>query len=106
MTRRERRGSGQGDPPDETRDSAQARALAAEQRFQLVVESVRDYAIFLLDPGSSRNLEYRRQADQGVPPEEVIGKDMSIFYTPEDLARGRPRGRSWMRLSSGRSSRG
>ena len=103
MTRRERRGSGQGDPPDETRDSAQARALAAEQRFQLVVESVRDYAIFLLDP-SGRVATWNTGAKliKGYLPEEVIGKDMSIFYAPEDLARGRPRALLDAALSAGR----
>jgi PAS domain S-box-containing protein len=104
MTRRDLRGSGHGGPPDETRDSAQARARAAEQRFQLVVESVRDYAIFLLDP-SGRVATWNTGAEliKGYLPEEVIGEDMSIFYAPEDLARGRPRALLDAALSAGRA---
>ena len=103
MTRRELRGSGHGDPPDETRDSAQARARAAEQRFQLVVESVRDYAIFVLDP-SGRVATWNAGAKliKGYLAEEVIGKDISIFYAPDDLARGRPRALLDAALSEGR----
>src|SRR3954464_6982565 len=55
-----------------------------EERFRLLVESVKDYAIFMLDPegrvvswnaGAERIKGYSRQA--------IIGKHFSIFY-PED----------------------
>jgi PAS domain S-box-containing protein len=103
MTTHDLRGSGQDDPPDETRDSVHARARAAEQRFQLVVESIRDYAIFMLDP-SGRVATWNTGAKliKGYLPEEVIGKDMSIFYPPDDLARGKPRALLDAALSAGR----
>ena len=59
--------------------------------FQLMADSVLDYAIFLLDarghimtwnPGAARIKQY--QAD------EIIGKHFSVFYTPEDIARKWP----------------
>jgi PAS domain S-box-containing protein len=76
------------DETDVTRDGAEARALAAEQRFELVVSSIKDYAIFTLDP-SGRITSWNRGARliKGYSADEVIGKDISIFYTAEDRAR-------------------
>ena len=61
---------------------------AAEQRFQLVVASVKDYAIFMLDR-SGRVATWNAGASviKGYRPEEIIGKEISVFYTPEDRAR-------------------
>jgi PAS domain S-box-containing protein len=61
------------------------------QRFQMVVESVRDYAIFMLDPsGRITTWNTGAQLIKGYRAQEVIGKEISLFYTPEDLERGRP----------------
>jgi PAS domain S-box-containing protein len=58
---------------------------ASEQRFRLLVESVLDYAIFMLDPegyvetwnaGAERIKQYR--------PDEIIGQHFSKFYPPGD----------------------
>src|SRR5256885_551649 len=63
----------------------------SEEMFRLLVESVKDYAIFMLDPtghiaswnlGAERIKQYRA--------DEIIGKHFSIFYTPEDLAGKKP----------------
>ena len=66
-------------------------AVGDEQRFELLVASIKDYAIFLLDP-SGRVATWNAGARliKGYLPEEIIGKHISIFYTPEDRARGRP----------------
>ena len=57
----------------------------------LLIESVTDYAIFVLDvdgcvltwnPGARRL--------KGYPPEEIIGRHLSTFYTEEDRAAGLP----------------
>jgi PAS domain S-box-containing protein len=76
---------------DTIRDSAEARALAAEERFQLVVGSIKDYAIFMLD-GSGAIATWNEGANliKGYSAEEVIGKSIHIFYTPEDLALNKP----------------
>jgi PAS domain S-box-containing protein len=63
----------------------------SEERFRLMVESVRDYAIFTLDPGGyimSWNVGAERI--KGYRPEEIIGQHFSIFYPPETLSRGLP----------------
>ena len=59
--------------------------------FRRLVSSVRDYAIFMLDPAGhilSWNAGARHL--KGYAPEEIIGRHFSIFYTDEDRARNHP----------------
>lgn len=62
-----------------------------EERFKLLVESVRDYAIFMLDP-DGRVISWNAGAERfkGYRAEEIIGSHFSRFYPPEALARGLP----------------
>lgn len=63
----------------------------AEERFHLLVESATDYAIFMMDTSgcvASWNLGAERL--KGYRAEEITGHPLSIFYTPEDVAAGRP----------------
>lgn len=65
--------------------------LDSEERFRLLVEQVKDYAIFMLDARgniSSWNQGARRL--KGYSADEIIGKHFSIFYTAEDLASDKP----------------
>ncbi|HWI81866.1 PAS domain S-box protein [Ramlibacter sp.] len=63
----------------------------SEARFRLLVESVRDYAIFMLDPGGNvRSWNAGAQALKGYTAQEIIGRHFSAFYTPEDQAAGKP----------------
>src|SRR5437868_156001 len=58
--------------------------------FRLLVESVKDYAIFKLDTGgriATWNLGAERI--KGYKADEIIGKHFSIFYPPEDVAAGK-----------------
>lgn len=59
--------------------------------FQLLVESLLDYAIFMLDP-KGNILTWNRGAERmkGYAAEEVIGKHFSIFYPAEDIDSGKP----------------
>jgi PAS domain S-box-containing protein len=62
-----------------------------ENRFELLVQSVVDYAIYMLDPDgivTSWNPGARRI--KGFTAEEIIGRHFSTFYTEEDRAAGRP----------------
>jgi PAS domain S-box-containing protein len=64
---------------------------ATERRFDLLLASVKDYAIFLLDrQGRVATWNAGARLIKGYRLEEVIGRHISIFYTPEDLARHRP----------------
>jgi PAS domain S-box-containing protein len=63
----------------------------SEERFRLLVESVRDYAIFMLDP-EGRVVTWNAGAERfkGYRAHEIIGQHFSRFYPPEALARGLP----------------
>jgi len=59
--------------------------------FRLLIDSVRDYAIFLLDPqGHIRSWNAGAQRIKGYTASEIIGKHFSIFYPPTDIRRGKP----------------
>src|SRR5688572_29239512 len=64
---------------------------AAEANFRLLVDSVRDYGIFILDPqGTITSWNQGAERIKGYAAEEVIGKNFSIFYSAEDRARNHP----------------
>jgi PAS domain S-box-containing protein len=67
------------------------RLRASEERLRLLIESVRDYAIFMLDPdGTVRTWNAGAQAIKGYQAHEIIGRHFSVFYTPEDQLAGKP----------------
>lgn len=61
------------------------RLRRSEQRLQVVVESVRDYAIFMLDP-EGHVVTWNRGAEliKGYTRDEIVGEHISRFYTPAD----------------------
>jgi PAS domain S-box-containing protein len=63
----------------------------SEERFRLLVESVRDYAIFMLDP-NGHVLTWNPGAERfkGYRAQEIIGQHFSRFYPAEALASGLP----------------
>lgn len=65
--------------------------VPAEERFRILVDSVEDYAIFMLDPdGCIMSWNVGAQKIKGYTAQEVIGRHISIFYLPEDIASGKP----------------
>ncbi len=73
------------------RKMAEETLKQSEQQFRLLVQSVTDYAIYMLAPdGRLTNWNPGAQRIKGYRPEEVIGKHFSLFYTPEDRAAGEP----------------
>jgi PAS domain S-box-containing protein len=59
--------------------------------FRLLVASVVDYAIFLLDPaGHIMSWNEGAARIKGYTPDEIIGNHFSIFYPPHDIRRGKP----------------
>jgi formate hydrogenlyase transcriptional activator len=83
---------------------AEAALDQSEQRFRLFVESVRDYAIFQLDPeGHIRSWNDGAKRMKGYSAEEVIGRHFSCFYTPEDLANRKPEQELQAATETGRS---
>jgi len=74
-----------------------------EERFRLLVDGARDYAIFMLDPGGNV-LTWNPGAERlkGYKAEEIIGKHFSIFYSHEDIDRGKPAYELKTAISEGR----
>jgi len=63
-----------------------------EERFRLLIESVQDYAIFMLSPaGIVTSWNVGAQRMKGYEAEEIIGQHFSRFYLAEDLERGKPK---------------
>jgi len=59
--------------------------------YRLLVDRVRDYAIFALDPdGYILNWNQGAQRLKGYTAEEAIGRHFSMFYPEVDLAAGKP----------------
>ena len=65
--------------------------LGDENSFRLLVESIKDYAIIMLDPdGHVVTWNAGAENFKGYRAEEIIGKDFSCFYPPEAVQRGLP----------------
>src|SRR5215212_5354917 len=80
-------------PPDfgEAHRRSQEILSESEERFRLLVEGVKDYAIFMLDvEGYVSTWNLGAQRIKGYEAEEIIGEHFSIFYTAEDVERGHP----------------
>ena len=77
---------------DITAKREQERALfESEQRFRLLVQGVRDYAIYMLDEqGFITNWNSGAESIKGYSADEIVGQHFSRFYTDEDRARGEP----------------
>lgn len=59
-----------------------------EERFRLLVESVGDYAIVMLDPeGYVVSWNTGAERIKGYTEAEILGKHVACFYTPEDVER-------------------
>lgn len=74
-----------------------------EKLNRLLIENIKDYAIFLLDPGG-RVLSWNDGAERlkGYTAEEIIGQHFSIFYPAEDAASGKPRHELETAMAEGR----
>ena len=66
-------------------------SIPTTELYRLLVESVKDYAIFALDPnGYVVSWNPGAQRFKGYTAPEIIGKHFSVFYPPEDLAARKP----------------
>jgi PAS domain S-box-containing protein len=68
-----------------------AQVAPPEERFRILVESVQDYAIFMLDvDGFIVSWNNGAQKIKGYSADEINGRHFSVFYPPEDIAKGKP----------------
>ena len=57
----------------------------SEERFRLLVTTVRDYAIFMLDPhGHVTSWNAGAERIKGYAEREIVGQHFRVFYPPED----------------------
>jgi len=77
---------------DVTEQRAALEALRRnDQQLRSIVESIRDYAVYLLDPdGCVMTWNPGAERIKGYQAEEILGKHFSRFFTHEDVERGRP----------------
>lgn len=73
------------------RRQAEDKLRQSEERLRLMIESVRDYAIFMLDAeGRVATWNLGAERIKGYTASEIIGQHLSIFYSSEDIASGKP----------------
>ena len=61
------------------------------EQFHILVDSVEEYAIYLLDPnGNVITWNTGAEKIKGYSAEEIIGKNFASFYTADDVAGGKP----------------
>jgi two-component system, NtrC family, sensor kinase len=64
---------------------------SSEERFQLLVESIKDYAIYMLDPeGVVISWNIGAERIKGYCASEIMGRHFSCFYPPEQVQEGKP----------------
>jgi PAS domain S-box-containing protein len=77
----------------------------AERNLRLMVESVKDFAIFTVDP-EGRIVTWNSGAEQvfGYTEEEILGHHLAILFTPEDRAANVPQAEVAAAAAKGRAS--
>ena len=79
------------------------RAKDDAERYRLLVDSISDYAIYMVDPGGTvTTWNAGAHRFKGYTADEIIGKHFSLFYTEEDLKTGLPRRALEMAATKGR----
>ena len=72
------------------RRAAEEELRRSEERFRLLIDSVEDYAIYMLDPqGRVATWNVAAERINGYPSSEIIGQHFSVFRLPEETAAGR-----------------
>jgi PAS domain S-box-containing protein len=63
----------------------------SRERLRLLIEGVKDYAIIMLDPhGNVMSWNPGAERINGYSEEEIIGRNLAVFYPEEDLDQGKP----------------
>ncbi|HSD11166.1 MAG TPA: PAS domain S-box protein [Candidatus Binatia bacterium] len=89
---------------DLERERTDAALWQNRERFRLVVDGARDYAIFLLDAdGYVRSWNPGAERIIGYSEGEVLGRHLSTFYPLEDVAKGKPERNLDIAVSEGRA---
>jgi len=64
----------------------------SEEKYRMLLDGVQDHAIFMLDPqGQVASWNAGAERIKGYVAEEIIGRNFSCFFTPEDIGSDRPK---------------
>ncbi len=76
---------------DSDRRTSEDTLRESEDRYRMLLNGIQDYAIFMMDPlGQVVSWNVGAERLKGYKPEEIIGRNFSCFFPPEDIKRGRP----------------
>jgi PAS domain S-box-containing protein len=85
------------------RNQAEAALQETQEGFRVLVDGVKEYAIYMLDPeGHVISWNSGAARIKGYRSEEILGKDFSRFYKAEDVEAGKPSRELQESLSKGR----
>src|SRR6202521_5305711 len=74
-----------------------------EEKYRILLDEIQDYAIFMLDPrGQIVSWNAGAERIKGYGAEQIIGRNFSCFFPPEDIKRGRPEEVLRLTAASGR----
>lgn len=75
----------------------------SEERIRLLIENVKDYAIYGVDP-NGLVVSWNKGAEhiKGYSADEIIGKHIAVFYTKEEIEKGEPERNLKMAKKNGR----
>jgi PAS domain S-box-containing protein len=75
----------------------------SEERYQLLLDGIKTYAVFMMDPrGQILSWNAGAELIKGYKADEIIGHNFSCFFPPDDIERGRPEEVLRMTVASGR----
>jgi PAS domain S-box-containing protein len=75
----------------------------SEESYRLLIDGIQDHAIFMMDPrGQIVSWNAGAERIKGYRADEIIGRNFSCFFPPEDIERGRPEQVLRITIASGR----
>lgn len=88
---------------NQTDDLVTAELIDTDLNFRTLVQSMKDYSIYMLDP-EGRLVSWNEGAERlkGYREEEILGKHVSVFFQEEDVEKGRPQAELKIAADSGR----
>ncbi|WP_414578732.1 PAS domain S-box protein [Anabaena sp. CCY 9402-a] len=85
------------------RKQAEKELRQSEEYFRLLVESIKDYAIYMLDPqGQVMSWNSGAECITGYQTPEIVGQDFSCFFPPEEIAEAIPQQQLEIAAAQGR----
>jgi PAS domain S-box-containing protein len=88
---------------EERRLLVEGALLEWQEKYRMLLDGIRDYAIFMMDPrGQIVSWNAGAERIKGYRADEIIGQNFSRFFPPEDIERGRPEEILRMTAASGR----